>query len=199
MQTEYPIVEEFYTLQGEGYWTGTASYFLRLAGCDVGCHWCDTKESWEMEAHTVWKANEILDRIFASSAKRVVITGGEPFMHDLNELTSGLRNAGLYVTVETSGAHPFSGTWDWISLSPKKFKPTLDVFFEKCDELKVVVLNKHDLIWAQELAARCTKSPHLFLQAEWNSPKSNALIVEFVKAHPEWRLSLQSHKYLEIP
>lgn len=192
-------MEHFYTLQGEGAWTGTAAYFIRLGGCDVGCHWCDVKESWDAEAHPPLSVAALLEAVAATPAERVVLTGGEPLMHNCQPLTGHLRAAGLKLHVETSGAHPPSGTFDWVCLSPKKFKPALPAFYPLADELKVVVNHPSDLAWAEEHAARCPGTTQCFLQPQWFRPESMGWIVDYVKAHPHWRVSLQTHKYLEIP
>lgn len=195
-----PVMEAFYTLQGEGVHTGKAAYFIRLAGCDVGCYWCDVKESWEAEKHPVLSIETIVENAQKYPARIAVITGGEPLMHNLNLLTDALHKAGFRTHIETSGAHPLSGSFDWICLSPKKFKNPLPEIYQNADELKVIVLNKHDLTWAQEQAATVRKDCALLLQPEWGK-RNNVMpmIVEFVKSHPEWRISLQTHKYLDIP
>ena len=193
-------MEDFYTIQGEGVHSGTAAYFLRLGGCDVGCMWCDVKESWDPAAHPAVEAEEMLRRVQESKAEIVVITGGEPLMYNLTDLTAELQNAGLYTHVETSGAHPLSGNWDWVTFSPKKFKVPLDDFYQAADELKVVVYNKHDLQWAEEHAAKVRGKCQLYLQPEWDRRhQMMPLIVDYVKEHPRWHISLQTHKYLDIP
>ncbi len=193
-------MEDFYTIQGEGAHSGTAAYFLRLGGCDVGCMWCDVKESWDPAAHPAVEAEEMLRRVQESKAEIVVITGGEPLMYNLTDLTAELQNAGLYTHVETSGAHPLSGNWDWVTFSPKKFKAPLDDFYRAADELKVVVYNKHDLQWAEEHAAKVRGKCQLYLQPEWDRRhQMMPLIVDYVKEHPRWHISLQTHKYLDIP
>lgn len=195
----YPLMEDFLTLQGEGTWTGTSAYFIRLGGCDVGCHWCDVKESWDTGKHPLVSVDEIVSRVKNTNAKRVVITGGEPFFHDLNPLTSALKQSGLIVHCETAGVYPVTGEWDWICFSPKKFKAPLPEWYTICDELKVIVYNKHDLEWAMEQATKCTAETQLFLQPEWSKQDFLPEIVTFIKDHPEWRLSLQTHKFLGIP
>lgn len=199
VRVEYPVMEHFYTLQGEGYWCGTPAYFIRLGGCDVGCHWCDVKESWPEAGHPKFSPEELLAFVQQTPARRVVITGGEPFMHDLTALTRTFRDAGYLLHCETSGTCLLSGDWDWVCFSPKKFKAPLPVWYEICDELKVIVYQHHDLQWGQGHALKCRPETKLFLQPEWDSPHRLPEIIEFVKAHPEWRVSLQTHKYLQIP
>lgn len=193
-------MESFYTLQGEGAFTGQAAYFIRLGGCDVGCTWCDVKESWDMKAHPLRPIEQLVDEAAQYPGRIVVITGGEPLLHDLAGLTKAFKAAGFRTHIETSGSSPLSGEWDWICLSPKKFKPALPDVFRAAHELKVVVFNKHDLQWAVEQAAHT--SPHclLYMQPEWSKRDTmTPLIVDHVKAHPQWRVSLQTHKYMDIP
>ncbi len=193
-------MERFYTLQGEGAYTGQAAYFIRLGGCDVGCVWCDVKESWDATAHPQVPVERLVRDAAAHPGRIVVVTGGEPLMHDLSDLTDALHAAGLRTHIETSGSSPLSGDWDWICLSPKKFKAALPAVFEKAHELKVVVFNKHDLKWAEEQAARVGPDCIRYLQPEWSKRDTvMPLITEHVKAHPGWRVSLQTHKYLDIP
>lgn len=192
-------MEHFYTIQGEGAHSGKAAYFIRTAGCDVNCWWCDVKESWEEEGHPVLKTSDLAEAAERSGAPFVVITGGEPLMHDLFPLTRALKNKGLPVHIETSGSSPLTGHLDWITLSPKRFKKPLDEVFPYVDELKVVVLTRKDLKWAEENAAKCPEGTKLLLQPEWETPESMDLIVEYVKDHPEWGISLQTHKFLKVP
>ena len=199
LDVEYPIVEHFYTIQGEGAHSGRASYFIRTAGCDVNCWWCDVKESWEEEGHPVMKVFELVEVVKESGAPFVVITGGEPLIHDLFPLTKALHSLGVQIHIETSGSSPLTGELDWITLSPKRFKKPTEEIFEFVDELKVVVLNNKDLAWAEENAAKCPEGTTLLLQPEWDTPKSIPLIVEYVKEHPEWGISLQTHKFLKVP
>lgn len=195
-----PIMEHFYTLQGEGHWAGTPAYFIRLAGCDVGCVWCDVKESWTVSEDQWMPIEEIVRLAVASGTRRVVVTGGEPTMHDLGPLTDALHAAGLLVHIETAGAHPFSGTFDWVTFSPKKFKAALPEYYGLAQELKVIVYNAHDLQWAEAEAAKCDAGRTLFfLQPEWSRRDRVDAVIAYVKAHPHWRLSLQTHKYLDIP
>ena len=199
LDQEYPIMEHFYTIQGEGIHTGKAAYFIRTAGCDVGCWWCDVKESWEEEAHQKMKVRDLIDAVKHSRANIVVITGGEPLLHDLSALTIGLKNIGVQIHIETSGSSPISGIFDWVTLSPKRFKKPLDDIFLRIDELKVVVLTAKDLKWAEKNATKCSDSVKLLLQPEWDSPKSIPLIVSYVKEYPKWGISLQTHKFLNVP
>ncbi|MDW8332624.1 MAG: 7-carboxy-7-deazaguanine synthase QueE [Bacteroidia bacterium] len=196
----YRVMEHFYTLQGEGRWTGTAAYFVRLGGCDVGCVWCDVKESWHAEDHALLAIEEIVAAATASPARTAVVTGGEPTLYDLEPLTAALVEAGFRTHLETSGAHPLTGRWNWVCLSPKKFKPPREDAYALADELKVVVYHPSDLSWAEEHASRCRPQTLLYLQPEWSRHDQSAkLIVEYVKEHPRWRLSLQTHKFVGIP
>jgi 7-carboxy-7-deazaguanine synthase len=195
-----PLMEHFYTLQGEGRYTGQASYFIRLGGCDVGCVWCDVKESWDASKHPLVPVSAMVDLVVKSGAAIAVITGGEPMMHNLDELTSLLRQAGIRTHVETSGAHPLSGSWDWICLSPKKFKAPLDQMIAAANELKTVIYHKTDFVWAEQFASQVSKDCLLYLQPEWSrSAEMNPLIIDYIKSHPQWILSLQTHKFLDIP
>src|SRR5690606_38300454 len=194
-----PLMEEFYTIQGEGYHTGTAAYFIRVGGCDVGCHWCDVKESWNADLHPPTQIEAIVDNA-AKYAKTIVITGGEPLTWDMGPLTAGLKEKGLKIHIETSGAYPLTGIWDWICLSPKKTKLPVDEVYNKAQELKVIIYNKHDFIFAEEQAAKVNKDVILFLQPEWSKKEEmTPLIVDYVMNSPKWRVSLQTHKYLNIP
>ena len=195
-----PLMEDFYTIQGEGFYQGSAAYFIRLGGCDVGCVWCDVKESWDASAHPLVSVSEMTRRAKDSGAKIVVITGGEPVMYDLTELTETLKASGLRTHLETSGAYPITGTWDWICFSPKKFKLPHDSVLEKANELKVIVYNKTDFAWGEEFALKVSNECQLFLQPEWSKEKEVLpLIIEYVKANPRWQVSLQVHKYMNIP
>lgn len=193
-----PLMEEFYTIQGEGYHTGTAAYFIRVGGCDVGCHWCDVKESWNALLHPPTHIETIV--LNASKYNTVVITGGEPLTWNMLPLTVALKARGLKVHIETSGAYALSGIWDWICLSPKKTKlPTQEVY-DNAHELKVIIHNKHDFIFAEEQAAKVNSNAILFLQPEWSRKEEmTPLIVDYVMNNPKWRVSLQTHKYLNIP
>jgi 7-carboxy-7-deazaguanine synthase len=195
-----PVMEEFYSLQGEGFHTGTAAYFLRIGGCDIGCNWCDSKSSWSFGAHPLIRIDEVVERIKACPAHAVVVTGGEPTLYPLEYMCDKLRKAGVKTFIETSGAYPLTGTWDWICLSPKLQSPPVDGIHLKANELKIIVENPSDLQWAEENAARVGQDCHLFLQPEW-SRKSIMLdgIIRFIESNPRWRLSLQAHKYIGIP
>ena len=193
-----PLMEAFYTIQGEGYHKGTAAYFIRLAGCDVGCHWCDVKESWDATAHPLVPIEQIAEQALAHS-KTIIITGGEPLMYNLLPLTQLLRSQGARTHIETSGAHPLSGEWDWICLSPKKIKRPVGDVLQKANELKMVIYNNNDFLFAEEMAAQVSPDCLLYLQPEWS--KRNKVIpkiVDYVMAHPQWKASLQMHKYLDI-
>jgi organic radical activating enzyme len=195
-----PVMEHFYTIQGEGYHQGRAAYFIRLGGCDVGCVWCDVKDSWDGGKHPLKKVDDIVQEVKKTEAKMVVITGGEPLMHDLTELTQALKFAGLQTNVETSGAYPLSGSWDWICVSPKKFKAPLPEILPHANELKVVIFHPSDLEWAEQYASLVKPSCKLYLQPEWSkASKVTPLIVDYIKAHPQWELSLQIHKYIDVP
>ena len=193
-------MEAFYTLQGEGVYAGQAAYFIRLGGCDVGCTWCDVKESWDAAAHPLLTVQAIVAEAIRHPARIAVITGGEPAMHDLGPLTSALHSAGFRTHIETSGTHTLSGTWHHICFSPKKFKNPLPAIYATANELKVIVFNKHDLEWALAHAEQTAPDCALLLQPEWSKREAMMpLIVDFVKDHPRWRVSLQTHKYLNIP
>ena len=195
-----PVMEHFYTLQGEGLYQGQAAYFIRLGGCDVGCVWCDVKESWDAEKHPLFKIEDLIFNIKKTPAKIAVITGGEPLIHNLTTLTSRLKNEGLRTHIETSGSSPLSGNWDWITLSPKKFKPPLVEVLPYANELKIVVYNKSDFEWAEQYAAKVSLNCKLYLQPEWSKASVvTPLIIDYVKAHPQWQLSLQIHKYINVP
>lgn len=195
-----PLVEEFYTLQGEGYHTGKAAYFIRIGGCDVGCSWCDTKFSWNPDLHPPVGIEEIIERAAQYPAKAVVITGGEPLMANMGPLTEGMKSQGVETFLETSGAHPLSGKWDWICLSPKKNMPPVGNIHQEADELKMIIYEESDFDWAIEHGKKVSKKCKLFLQPEWSmSEKMMPIIVEFVKQNPEWAISIQAHKYMRIP
>jgi organic radical activating enzyme len=195
-----PVMEQFYTLQGEGFHQGRAAYFIRLGGCDVGCIWCDVKESWDAESFQKFNVESLTLNVRETPAEIVVITGGEPLMHNLDALTKQLQSAGLKTHIETSGAHPLSGRWDWICLSPKKFKAPLDEILLLADELKVVVFNKSDFDWAEKYAALVSPACKLYLQPEWEkAAQMTPLMIEYIKANPKWELSLQIHKYINVP
>jgi organic radical activating enzyme len=197
---EYPVMERFLTVQGEGAYTGAAAWFIRLGGCDVGCAWCDVKESWDVNAHQHVTAGTLIDEAVASKAPICVVTGGEPAMHDLTALTEGLQAAGIRTHIETSGTHPLTGSWDWVTFSPKRFKAPLDAIYAQTDELKVIVVNRQDLEWGREHAAQLEAPARLYFQPEWDRRKQVLeYTVAFVQENTEWRISLQTHKYLGLP
>ena len=194
------MMEMFYTLQGEGYHQGKAAYFIRLAGCDVGCVWCDVKESWDASKHPVLSIEEIVTSALAHPARLAIITGGEPLLYNLDALTTALKKVGFEVNIETSGSSPMSGKWDWVCLSPKKFKAPLSESIAAASELKVVIFNKHDFEWAETYAKQVPASCKLYLQPEWDKANEMMpLIIDYVKTHPKWELSAQLHKYIQVP
>ncbi|MFZ9661175.1 MAG: 7-carboxy-7-deazaguanine synthase QueE [Chitinophagaceae bacterium] len=200
MMKEYPVMEHFYTIQGEGFHQGKAAYFIRLGGCDVGCVWCDVKESWPTDGYPVLSTHEIITFIKRTPANLVVITGGEPLMHDLSDLTTALHENSYQINIETSGSHPLTGEFDWICLSPKKFKPPLPEILTMAHELKVVIFNKTDFQWAEQFSKNVTAECKRFLQPEWSNTKAMIpLIIDYVKENPNWEISLQIHKYLNVP
>jgi organic radical activating enzyme len=199
-QIQYPVMEAFYTLQGEGYHQGKAAYFVRLGGCDVGCVWCDVKESWDGGKHPLQSIDAIVAGASAFPGRMAVVTGGEPLMHNLDELTNALHAAGFATNIETSGAWPVSGSWDWICLSPKKFKAPLPEILPLANELKVVIFNKSDFEWAEKYAALVSPHCKLYLQPEWSkSGTITPLIIDYIKENPKWEFSLQLHKYIHVP
>lgn len=196
----YPVMEKFYTIQGEGYNTGKAAFFIRLGGCDVECVWCDVKDSWDASAHLAMNVEQLLNEAEQHPGKNIVITGGEPAMHNLNSITEVFKKYQYQLWLETSGAHPITGNFDWICLSPKKFKAPLIENFKLAHELKVVVFNKSDFKWAEENAANTLPSCKLFLQPEHSKFHEMApLIVEYVKQNPKWQISIQTHKVINVP
>lgn len=197
-----PIMEEFYTIQGEGFHTGSAAYFIRVGGCDVGCHWCDVKESWNALLHSPKSIVQLVEHAKKASgdSRLVVITGGEPLMYDMNPLTNLLKEAGFATNIETSGAYKLTGTWSWICLSPKKRKLPTEEIYQKANELKMIIFNKDDFIFAEAQAAKVSENCVLYLQPEWSKrEKMIPLIVDYVKANPKWKISLQAHKYMDVP
>lgn len=195
-----PLMEEFYTIQGEGFNTGKASYFIRIGGCDVGCHWCDVKESWDASLHPLTPTEDIIEHVLDSKTPAVVVTGGEPLIYNLSYLTALLKKQKIKTYIETSGAYNLSGDWDWICLSPKKTMLPKEENYLAAHELKVIVFNKHDFIWAEEQANKVSKDCYLYLQPEWSKRNEiTPLIVEYVKQNPRWMISLQTHKYIDIP
>ncbi|MCX7862098.1 MAG: 7-carboxy-7-deazaguanine synthase QueE [Bacteroidales bacterium] len=199
VDNKLPIAEEFYSLQGEGFHVGKAAYFVRLAGCDVGCHWCDSKPAWNMFPHQWTDVDEVIERIIKNPSNVVVITGGEPFSHNLNYFTNKLKYNHIQTHVETSGTEPITGIWDWISFSPKPWHRPLDEFFIYSNELKIIIQNLEDFEWAEYCKQKVHKECMLFLQPEWSSfNKILPGIVEYIKNHPEWRISIQAHKFMKI-
>jgi 7-carboxy-7-deazaguanine synthase len=195
-----PLMEEFYTIQGEGFHTGKPAYFIRLGGCDVGCHWCDVKESWDANTHPLTPAENIVMNALQYPARAVVVTGGEPSAFNLDYLTSELKKNSVLTFIETSGAYPLTGNWDWICLSPKKTSPPKPEIFKRAHELKVIVYNKDDFKWAEENAQHMNENALLYLQPEWSKSKEmTPLIVDYVMKNPKWNISLQTHKYMNIP
>jgi len=194
-----PLMEEFYTIQGEGYHTGKAAYFIRIGGCDVGCHWCDVKESWNADLHPATETVKIIENV-KKYANTVVITGGEPLMWNMDFITKKLVDENIKVHIETSGAYPLTGQWNWICLSPKKNKLPLPEVYSLANELKIIIYNKHDFKFAEEQALKVNDNCELFLQPEWsNQEKMTLQIVDYVMRNPQWKISLQTHKYLNIP
>lgn len=197
---ELPVMEQFYTIQGEGAHTGTPAYFIRLAGCDVGCVWCDVKESWHTQGYPVINVENLAAEAEKSGARVVVVTGGEPTLYPLDKLTQELIRLNLRTHLETSGTNPISGNWHWVCFSPKKFKKPVDEAYEKACELKIVIFNKHDFEWAETHAERVGKKCLLYLQPEWSKAEEMMpLITDYVKKNPHWKISLQTHKYMGIP
>lgn len=194
-----PLMEEFYTIQGEGFYTGKAAYFIRIGGCDVGCHWCDVKESWNAKLHPLTLTDTIVQNAKKYS-NTVVITGGEPLIWNMDYLTKELKKANIKTHIETSGAYPLSGDWNWICLSPKKTKLPLEGIYKMAHELKIIISNKHDFKFAEEQASKVSGNCELFLQPEWSKrDEFNNIIIDYVMTHPKWKISLQTHKFLNIP
>jgi len=193
-------MEMFYSLQGEGYHQGKAAFFIRLAGCDVGCVWCDVKDSWDASKHPQLSIDEIVNAALAHPSKIAIVTGGEPLLHELDPLTTALKTVGFQTHIETSGSSPLSGQWDWICLSPKKFKFPLEESVAAASELKVVVFNKSDIEWAESFEKRVSPNCKLYLQPEWDKADTmTPLAIDYIKAHPQWELSAQLHKYIQVP
>jgi len=195
-----PLVEEFFSLQGEGYHTGKAAYFIRIGGCDVGCNWCDSRFSWDPEIYPMVETDAIIDHVVKSGTDSVVVTGGEPLMWNLDYLCSGLKEKNISTYIETSGAYHLSGDWDWICLSPKKNMPPVDEIYKGAHELKIIIQDKSDFEWAEKYRKMVSSNCRLFLQPEWSRFETIVSeIVEYIKRNPEWRISLQVHKYMHIP
>tara|TARA_B100000902_G_C27283471_1_gene903132 strand:+ start:1080 stop:1697 length:618 start_codon:yes stop_codon:yes gene_type:complete len=194
-----PIMESFYSIQGEGFHSGKPAYFIRLSGCDVNCHWCDVKESWDISKEQYASIDDIVNKVIKTSTKLVVITGGEPLMHDLSDLTTALKNEDKKIHIETSGTHPLTGDFDWICFSPKKFKKPLEIYYSVSDELKIIICNKSDFQWAEELSRKVKKNTKLIMQPEWSREELiSPLILDYIKLNPKWRISVQTHKYLNV-
>jgi len=195
-----PILEEFYSIQGEGFNTGKAAYFVRVGGCDLACHWCDSKESWKPEIHQFVKIYEIITRVKQTKANAIVVTGGEPLIYDFNKFCEIAINSGFELMIETCGAYTFSGIWDWICLSPKQQKPPLEEYYNKANELKVIIYEERDLEWAEKCARKVSNNCELFLQPEWSRFEiTKDIIVDYAKNNPKWKVSIQTHKFLKIP
>lgn len=200
VETALPVMESFYTIQGEGFHQGKAAYFIRLGGCDVGCVWCDVKDSWDESRHPRILIADIVTEASKYPGRMAVVTGGEPLLHNCLPLTEALKRAGFSTNIETSGSSPLSGNWDWICLSPKKFKAPVPEILPLANELKIVVFNKSDFEWAEKYAALVSPDCKLFLQPEWEkSATMTPLIIDYIKSHPEWEFSLQLHKYIHVP
>ena len=195
-----PLVEDFYTIQGEGFHSGKPAYFIRLGGCDVGCRWCDAKYTWNPKLYPQTEIETVVERAASYPARAIVLTGGEPLLYPLDPLCDALHERGLEIFLETSGSHPFSGRFDWVCLSPKRQQPPLKEAYRQADELKVIIETEEDFAWAEQNAREVSKKCRLFLQPEWSrSEEMMPRLVEYAKAHPEWCISIQSHKYMHIP
>ncbi|MFK7899634.1 MAG: 7-carboxy-7-deazaguanine synthase QueE [Cyclobacteriaceae bacterium] len=195
-----PVMETFYSIQGEGKYQGQAAFFIRLAGCDVGCHWCDVKESWAIADDQYVAIDALVAEAQSHATDLIIITGGEPFTHNLDKLTAALKEKDYQINVETAGVYPITGSIDWVCLSPKKFKEVLPEYYPIAHELKIVISNRHDIKWAEELAEKVSSICRLYLQPEWSKRDTTTdLIVEYVKNNPRWSISLQTHKYMNIP
>lgn len=195
-----PLVEDFYTIQGEGFHSGKPAYFIRLGGCDVGCRWCDAKYTWNPKLYPPTAIGTVVERAASYPARAIVLTGGEPLLYPLDPLCDALHERGLEIFLETSGSHPFSGRFDWVCLSPKRQQPPLKEAYRQADELKVIIESEEDFAWAEKNAREVSKKCRLYLQPEWSrAEQMMPLIVEYAKAHPEWSISIQSHKYMHIP
>ena len=198
--TQIPVMEHFYTIQGEGFYAGHAAYFIRLAGCDVGCVWCDVKESWTAAEHQLIWIDDLINELLKYPARLVVITGGEPLMYDLSHLTKKLKENQFQINIETSGAYPISGSLDWICVSPKKFKTPLKEVIAKANELKCIIFHKSDFEFAEQNRKLTSATCKLYLQTEWSKKdQMTPLMVEYAKQHPQWQISVQTHKYMDIP
>jgi 7-carboxy-7-deazaguanine synthase len=194
----YPIVETFHSVQGEGYYTGVSAFFIRLGGCDVACPWCDTKESWNAKRHPQYTVTNLLEQVKKAQPAMTVITGGEPLLHNLTPLTTAIRQENIPIHLETSGSHPFSGTFDWVTFSPKQFLAPHPTIYPHVNELKVVIVNEYDLKWAEQQAALVPPETLKYLQPEWSTSSSKQLIFSYILQNPQWRISLQTHKLLQV-
>ncbi len=195
-----PLIQEFYTIQGEGYHTGKAAYFIRIGGCDIGCRWCDTKISWDLDIHSLANTDDIIEKVKQSEAKSVVVTGGEPSTYDLSYLSEKAKENNIETFIETAGVNELTGKWDWICLSPKKQKPPVASVYKNADELKVIIFNVEDFDWAEECSKQVSGNCKLYLQPEWSRRDVNTVkIINYIKSNPKWSLSVQLHKYLFIP
>jgi len=197
-QAEYPIVETFHSLQGEGYWSGVNAFFIRLAGCDVGCPWCDQKETWTMKKYPLITVNNLVKQVEQITTNHIIITGGEPLLHNLNYLTEELSKLGKKIHLETSGSNIFSGNFDWVTFSPKPYKKPHESIYNQVNELKVIISQPEDLIWAESEAKKMPNKVIKYLQPEWNKPSTQSLIFQYIQNNPQWRLSLQTHKFMGI-
>ena len=195
-----PILEEFYSIQGEGFNSGKAAYFVRVGGCDLACHWCDSKESWIPEIQQFVGIQSIINRVLQTPANTIVVTGGEPLIYSFNDFCELAKSKNLKLMLETSGAYPISGIWDWICLSPKKQMPPINDYYNKCNELKIVIYEDSDFIWAEECAKKVNNNAELFLQPEWSRFEiTKKMVVDYAKKYPKWKISIQIHKFLNIP
>ncbi|HNQ68503.1 MAG TPA: 7-carboxy-7-deazaguanine synthase QueE [Bacteroidales bacterium] len=199
-ENKIPVLEEFYSVQGEGFNTGKAAYFIRIGGCDLGCRWCDSKETWKPEIHQFVLISEIIDRVKQTSADTIVVTGGEPLIYNFDKFCELAHQKGLVLMLETCGAHDFSGMWDWICLSPKKQKPPKSEYYQLANELKVIIYDEDDFLWAEDCANKISNNCVLYLQPEWSRfDKIGKKVVEYVKSNTKWNISVQVHKFLKIP
>jgi len=199
-EDKIPVLEEFYSIQGEGFNTGKAAYFVRTGGCDLACRWCDSKESWQPEKHQFVSVHDIIKRVKQTSADTIVVTGGEPLIYNFDRFCEVAKDNNLNLMIETCGAHDLSGKWDWICLSPKKQKPPQDIYYKNLNELKVIIYTESDFFWAEECANKIEHNCVLFLQPEWSRfEKTGKMVVDYVKDNPKWNVSVQTHKFLKIP
>ncbi|BAQ65318.1 7-carboxy-7-deazaguanine synthase QueE [Geminocystis sp. NIES-3709] len=195
---EYPLVEMFHSIQGEGFWSGVNAFFIRLAGCDVFCPWCDQKETWSMKKYPLFTVQNIVDNLENINTKHIIITGGEPLLHDLLPLTNILKKKGYKTHLETSGSHHFTGDFDWVTFSPKPYKKIHNSIYDRVGELKIIIDNNNDFIFAELEAKKIPNNIPKYLQPQWDNPLSQELIFNYILDHPEWRLSLQTHKFMGV-